>query len=64
MKALTELFIGAVLAVIDSVTEVGYKSLPLVLTEGVALENTLFGVLAEPVAIRTEVSVVSGGQTG
>ena len=66
MKALTELFIGAVLAVIDSVTEVGYKSLTELAGEAVTPEDALGLVVTQPVSRRTEqglVPRVPGGLT-
>ena len=66
MKALTELFIGAVLAVVDSVTEVGYKSLTELTGEAVTPENALSLVVTQPVSRRTEqglVPAVPGGLT-
>ena len=61
LKALAELFIGAVLAVVDSVTEVRYKSLTELAREAVAPEDALLLVLTEPVARRTDQRLVAGG---
>ena len=61
MKALTELFIRAVLAVVDSVTEVRYKPLTELVREAVAPEYALLLVLTEPVARRTDQRLVAGG---
>ena len=66
MKALTELFIGAVLAVVDSVTEVRNKPLGQFVREAVAPEDALGLVVTQPVSRRTEqglVPRVPGGLT-